>query len=193
MEVSKIGKKQSGGSARSGSRSSRASRALRGSRVTRSPHSSRRSGTPVAGGSGQPASTNNSERPSSSAAGSPEQPSTPVAGGSEQPGPHIASGSEEANPSAETLEHPDPHTADAGVQTTPPTAIYRNFTPEFWDELSRVWLTRRLVKEVRHRNYMDVPPIYERPPGRITLARFARHGGPDLRHLRNVSTAPPLL
>lgn len=40
---------------------------------------------------------------------------------------------------------------------------------------------------------MDVPPVYESRPGRIALARFARHGGPDLRHLRNVSAVslPP--
>lgn len=207
MEKLKIRKKQGGGSARSGSRASRNSRGSGNSRSSGQP------GTPVAGGSGQPASAASGSRepilsvaggsgePSHSAAGGSEQsstpaggsgqPSTPVASGSEQPNPHIVTGSEEPNPSAATLEHLDPPTADAGVQTTPPsgppTVIHRNFPPEFWDELSRVWLTRRLVKEVGRRNYMDVPLVYERPQTRITLARFARHGGPDLRHLRNVS------
>ncbi|KAK3899547.1 hypothetical protein C8A05DRAFT_46418 [Staphylotrichum tortipilum] len=60
-----------------------------------------------------------------------------------------------------------------------------NFPPEFWDSLSKVSLTRRALRELDRRNSARpapgpvVPSVYT-----SDRARFARHGGPDLRHLR---------
>ncbi|KAI0398937.1 hypothetical protein F4802DRAFT_611271 [Xylaria palmicola] len=48
-----------------------------------------------------------------------------------------------------------------------------NFSPDFWDNLSKIWLTPRALRELDRRNRI-----------RPDLARFARHGGPDLQHLR---------
>ncbi|KAK4449822.1 hypothetical protein QBC34DRAFT_83452 [Podospora aff. communis PSN243] len=60
-----------------------------------------------------------------------------------------------------------------------------NFAPEFWDNLSKVWLTPRALREIDRRNDALPPP---KPPAPAVytkdLARFARRGGPDLRHLR---------
>ncbi|KAK3311176.1 uncharacterized protein B0T15DRAFT_520711 [Chaetomium strumarium] len=62
-----------------------------------------------------------------------------------------------------------------------------NFPPEFWDDLSKVPLTRRALRELDRRNSAwpaprpVIPAVYTK-----NLARFARHGGPDFRHLRGV-------
>ncbi|OAA34875.1 hypothetical protein NOR_08261 [Metarhizium rileyi] len=61
-----------------------------------------------------------------------------------------------------------------------------NFSPTFWDKLSKVWLTPRALRELDRRNnshplLQSVQPLV----GTLTeLTRFARHGGPDLNHLR---------
>ncbi|KAB5572199.1 hypothetical protein GE09DRAFT_1170465 [Coniochaeta sp. 2T2.1] len=61
----------------------------------------------------------------------------------------------------------------------------RNFPPEFWDGLSRVPLTRRALRELDRRNNAQTAPRPAAPAVYTTdRARFARHGGPDLRHLR---------
>ncbi|KAH8757624.1 hypothetical protein F5883DRAFT_631949 [Diaporthe sp. PMI_573] len=60
-----------------------------------------------------------------------------------------------------------------------------NFPPEFWDNLSKVWLTRRALRELDRRNSTRPAPGPAAPAVHTTdHARFARHGGPDLRHLR---------
>ena len=64
--------------------------------------------------------------------------------------------------------------------------------PEFWDNLSRVPLCRRALREFDRRT---VQPITPQPPVRSILNGdlvkqlkcFARHGGPDLRDIRGVS------
>ncbi|KAK3323514.1 hypothetical protein B0T19DRAFT_206955 [Cercophora scortea] len=62
---------------------------------------------------------------------------------------------------------------------------YRNFPPEFWDGLSKVPLTRRAPREFDRRNRTQTTPGPAAPAVYTTdRARFARHGGPDLRHLR---------
>jgi hypothetical protein len=62
-----------------------------------------------------------------------------------------------------------------------------NFPPQFWDNLSKVWLTRRALRELDRRNGTQPPPGPATPAVYTTdRARFARHGGPDLRHLRGV-------
>ncbi|CAJ2508667.1 Uu.00g136930.m01.CDS01 [Anthostomella pinea] len=60
-----------------------------------------------------------------------------------------------------------------------------NFSPEFWDNLSKVWLTPRALRELDRRN--DIRPRDRTPTEEVLssgIARFARRGGPDLRHLR---------
>ncbi|OCK78089.1 hypothetical protein K432DRAFT_418204 [Lepidopterella palustris CBS 459.81] len=69
-------------------------------------------------------------------------------------------------------------------------AISTDTPPQFWDNLSRKWLTPRALQELDRRTIWPVAaPI---PPDRsglkeqhsIQLKRFARHGGPSLRDLR---------
>jgi hypothetical protein len=64
---------------------------------------------------------------------------------------------------------------------------------EFWDNLSRVPLCRRALREFNRRH---LPPAVPAPPlmppvleGRLlkSLNRFSRHGGPGLRNIRGVS------
>src|SRR4051812_28424773 len=62
-----------------------------------------------------------------------------------------------------------------------------NFPPEFWDKLSKVPLTHRALRERDRRNDTHPAPKPLAPAVYATdLARFARRGGPDLRHLRGV-------
>ncbi|KAK2589819.1 hypothetical protein QQS21_012499 [Conoideocrella luteorostrata] len=60
-----------------------------------------------------------------------------------------------------------------------------NFPPEFWDNLSKVWLTPRALRELDRRN-SEQPSSKPSSVGVSCkdIGRFARHGGPDLRHLR---------
>jgi len=73
----------------------------------------------------------------------------------------------------------------------------RHRTPSwFWDNLSRVWLTPRALREFDRRTVWPTAPV---PPGRTgkedidlaQLKRFARHGGPSLGELRAVSSIQP--
>ena len=71
----------------------------------------------------------------------------------------------------------------------------RHQTPpsSFWDNLSRQWLTRRALREFDRRTVWPAIPV---PPSRVCkeninlakLKRFARHGGPSLNELRDVSS-----
>ena len=70
----------------------------------------------------------------------------------------------------------------------------RHRTPSwFWDNLSRLWLTPRTLREFDRRTVWPTAPI---PPYRTgkedidlaQLKRFARHGGPSLRNLIAVSS-----
>ncbi|OAA58132.1 hypothetical protein LEL_10897 [Akanthomyces lecanii RCEF 1005] len=71
------------------------------------------------------------------------------------------------------------------IKSTSAVRLASNFPPNFWDNLSKVWLTPRALREKDRRNGAQssakVPTASVTP---ITLARFARRGGPDLRHLR---------
>ncbi|KID66198.1 uncharacterized protein G6M90_00g068160 [Metarhizium brunneum] len=61
-----------------------------------------------------------------------------------------------------------------------------NFSPVFWGNLSKIWLTPCALRELNRRNSAYTLPILpEVYP--TDLARFARHGGPDLCHLRGYS------
>jgi hypothetical protein len=63
-----------------------------------------------------------------------------------------------------------------------------NFPPQFWDDLSKVWLTPRALRELDRRNSIKPRPEPKTPEVyTTTLARFARHGGPYLCDLRGVS------
>ena len=73
------------------------------------------------------------------------------------------------------------------------------YPSEFYDKLSRVFLTSRALKEHNRRFKLRDPPPCPSPPSplqtsaftaggnlRDGLARFSRHGGPDLSDLRGV-------
>ncbi|KAJ6436190.1 glucose receptor git3 protein [Purpureocillium lavendulum] len=61
------------------------------------------------------------------------------------------------------------------------------FAPSFWDNLSKVSLTSLALREIDRRNeeqqHLPIPAASEEVVAK-DVARFARHGGPDLRHLR---------
>ncbi|OAA40001.1 hypothetical protein NOR_05995 [Metarhizium rileyi] len=62
-----------------------------------------------------------------------------------------------------------------------------NFSPTFWDNLTKVWLTRRALRELDRRNNLSGQPSERTGLVDVLpddLARFSRHGGPDLRHLQ---------
>ncbi|TWU70457.1 hypothetical protein ED733_000398 [Metarhizium rileyi] len=64
--------------------------------------------------------------------------------------------------------------------------VTSHFPPEYWDNLSKVWLTPHALREKDRRNDAQFPAlasaVVRATPTR--LSRFARRGGPDLRHLR---------
>lgn len=63
-----------------------------------------------------------------------------------------------------------------------------NFPPEFYDRLSKIWLTTRALRELDRRNRLsrkERPRNYDR--SLPSLSRYARHGGPDLTEIRGVS------
>lgn len=70
-----------------------------------------------------------------------------------------------------------------------------NHPPSFWDDLSKVRLTSRALREHHRRN--NARPCPTMPPiladVSTNLARFARQGGPDLGHIRGVSLLCPAL
>lgn len=66
-----------------------------------------------------------------------------------------------------------------------------NFSPKLWDSLSKIWLTPRALRELDRRNNLREQDGHLLQPPASTeyshdLARFARLGGPDQRHLRRV-------
>ena len=69
----------------------------------------------------------------------------------------------------------------------------RRRTPSFfWDNLSRQWLTRRALREFDRRTVWSAAPVPPKRTGKenidlANLKRFARHGGPSLGDIRNVS------
>jgi hypothetical protein len=74
-----------------------------------------------------------------------------------------------------------------------PSKRLKSSRAEFYDSLSKVWLTRRALKELDRRTRQANSP--QRPastPRRVTrsasiqIQRIARDGGPDLRDLRGV-------
>jgi hypothetical protein len=65
--------------------------------------------------------------------------------------------------------------------------------PEFWDNLSRLQLTRLALHEFDRRTILPTvskpPELFEVKEIRVKeLARFARRGGPNLRDLRGVGS-----
>ena len=64
--------------------------------------------------------------------------------------------------------------------------------PAFWDNLSRLWLTPRALREFdRRASQIHTPrrrdPTALQPVCTTSLKRFARHGGPNLSDIRAVS------
>lgn len=71
----------------------------------------------------------------------------------------------------------------------------RNHPPSFWNTLTKIWLTRGALKEFDLRHIPEAGPRCYTPlpssksldgQARRRLKQFARHGGPDLSHLRGV-------
>jgi len=97
-------------------------------------------------------------------------------------------------------------TVDAAATTDPdhqppvkrrrPSRQSRSRTPpEFWDNLSRIPLCRRALREFnrrRARSPVPQPPVLSDINGHLVkqLKRFARRGGPDLRDIRGVGAYP---
>ncbi|PVH68989.1 hypothetical protein DL98DRAFT_522428 [Cadophora sp. DSE1049] len=72
-----------------------------------------------------------------------------------------------------------------------PSKRLKSSRAEFYDSLSKVWLTRRALKELDRRTLQANIPQRLTPPSQRVYPeetskqkRFARHGGPDLRDLR---------
>ncbi|KAM3549991.1 hypothetical protein ARSEF4850_008567 [Beauveria asiatica] len=71
------------------------------------------------------------------------------------------------------------------IKSTTAVRVASNFPPKFWNNLSKVWLTPRALREKDRRNGARIPgTVSAASVTATTLARFARRGGPDLRHLR---------
>lgn len=68
----------------------------------------------------------------------------------------------------------------------------RYWPPKVWDKLSRVPLARISLRELDRRNKTQLAPRPAPAVRTADLARFARHGGPDLRHLRGVRRYLPM-
>ncbi|KAI9898845.1 hypothetical protein N3K66_005306 [Trichothecium roseum] len=63
--------------------------------------------------------------------------------------------------------------------------VVNSFLPTFWDDLSKIWLTSSALREIDRRNTTRLAPTAKTPKVLPkNLAQFARHGGPDLCHLR---------
>ena len=60
-----------------------------------------------------------------------------------------------------------------------------------WDAQSKLWLTYRVLREIDLRNFeASQAGTFDQPlsiNGPVSLARFARNGGPDLQELRSAS------
>jgi hypothetical protein len=67
----------------------------------------------------------------------------------------------------------------------------KNFPAEFWDNLDRIWLTPRALREFDRRNRLQ-PTLLAPKQHTTDLARFARGGGPDTSDLRGVRDSPLL-
>ncbi|CAO1596510.1 hypothetical protein XANCAGTX0491_000352 [Xanthoria calcicola] len=65
----------------------------------------------------------------------------------------------------------------------------QNFSPSFWDNLSRLWLTTRSLREFDRRTVWPNSPVHAdftgaRQVDPIKLVQFAEEGGPNLEDLR---------
>jgi hypothetical protein len=67
-----------------------------------------------------------------------------------------------------------------------PTKKIKYHHQAFWDNLSRIWLTPRALRELDRRTVDQALPKVSGAECQSS-ARFARHGGPDISCLRGVS------
>ena len=80
------------------------------------------------------------------------------------------------------------------LSESPPSKRPKSSKAEFYDSLSKVWLTRRALKELNRRTRQaNSPQRPDSPPRHVyregtskQIQRFARHGGPELHDLRGV-------
>jgi hypothetical protein len=96
---------------------------------------------------------------------------------------------------ADSLQDDPPSRLSKKLKSTKDHHSAYNFLPSFYDSLSKVWLTRRALRELDRRNHLKsstcaptpAPKPVHKLPTRKELQRFSRHGGPELRDLRGVS------
>ncbi|KAI9899450.1 hypothetical protein N3K66_005911 [Trichothecium roseum] len=73
-----------------------------------------------------------------------------------------------------------------------PRRHYFTHDAEVWDEAPKIYLTKLALREIDKRNALRKRPmkIVKQKLMTNNLSRFARRGGPDLSHLRGLSTRP---
>ncbi|KAL8904592.1 MAG: hypothetical protein Q9171_006997 [Xanthocarpia ochracea] len=90
-------------------------------------------------------------------------------------------------------ESPEDPPSAKRTKLTSEAGTYRwHRTPSFWNRLSKVHLTRGALREFDHRTSRAEQPVSiprfstntSFGPGTKSVKRFARHGGPDLTHIR---------
>ena len=91
-------------------------------------------------------------------------------------------------PSSTEVADPPPQSSKAQKEWS---YIFSSSSLNFWDHLSRIWLTRSAIQEFDRRTVQLVVPKPKLPSdfkGHPTkeLKRFARQGGPSLCNLRGV-------
>lgn len=104
------------------------------------------------------------------------------------------SSTREQIPPRRKREHTEADLPFDGPSESQPSKRLKSSRTEFYDSLSKVWLTRRALKELDRRTRRANSP--QRPasaPRRVhpestskQIQRFARHGGPELHDLRGV-------
>lgn len=93
----------------------------------------------------------------------------------------------EAKQSDRTAKRKRPHVDEPSRAAKKVRPTTDDVPPSFFDNLSKVSLTQRALKELDRRNHahpssrLTRPDVYPK-----SLARFARHGGPDIAYLRGV-------
>ncbi|KAK0617801.1 hypothetical protein B0T17DRAFT_600818 [Bombardia bombarda] len=85
-------------------------------------------------------------------------------------------------------KRPCPHDNAPNKKVKRPPSPLPNYSPAFWDGLSKIDISCRALRELDRRNNLKLPQSILEPAVKPdTVIRFARLGGPDLSHLRSYS------
>jgi hypothetical protein len=90
----------------------------------------------------------------------------------------------------------DPPSAKRRKRTSKAGTYRWHRPPSFWNRLSKVHLSRGALREFDRRTSRAEQPVLtprssintSSGPGTKSVKRFSRHGGPDLSHIRGVSS-----